>query len=328
MRKDKSRQVVRLGSVILASAIVAGGTVGYINVGSSNKQKAEFKAAMAAKDAELKRYQLTSRKGFVLTRSLDPGEKIQDADITLVDLPETSPADIVDTKEGLVGKFIKIGAKKDTQLTSSIVFEGKHLPDSARRVEVDFVSLPTRIEKTDYLDVQIVFPNGEMYKVLTKKTMEDLDKSAVMMFMDLDTEEQMLLDSALVDAYLNKAELRARQYIEPGVQKEPLVTYYPNNDVLRVMKSDPDILETARYQMAAEIRASLDARLRAAHAESGTRVGADLPDGSAVAKQKATIGATVSGNTANPATPAEGQDSGEPAGYEAPPEDPVDVGGN
>lgn len=329
-KKGKNLKSIALfGSIVIASGTISGVAIGNIYSKKLDKERSTYEAALQAKDNELKRYQLSSKKGFVLKKHLDAGDKITEEDVTMTDLPDFfAPGDMITEKDKVVGKIIKLTSEANTPLTAQMVYEDGPLDPTARRLEVDYVKLPIKLDVKDRIDVMIVFPNGEKYRVLSKKRMEDLDLLNSMMFVNLNIEENYLLTAALVDAYINKAEIMAEQYVEPEMQEEPIKTYMPNVDVLKVMKSDPYVKQDARYAIAEDVRKSLDARLAAMDPNDQHRIGADLPEGSAVSKRKATVGATIVGNGQNSATPTtdgaaapagEDPNNGMPAGYQPPP---------
>lgn len=322
--KMKKKGVAMTASVVALTVMVSAGSVSLIYNKTMSNQRAEYKAALASKDAELKRYQLSSVKGFALTKKLDAGDTVKEEDVTLIDMPQTVPSNVAATKEQVVGKVIKLTSEVNTLLTTSMLYDDGPLDDSLRKVELDYVRLPLRLDAKDVLDIRVVFPNGEDYRVLKKKRMQDVDTTAGLLFMNLTTEEILLMDSALVDAYIKNAEIYAVQYVEPEMQKEPILTYIPNTDVLKVIKADPDILELSRYQMAEEVRKALDARQAALAEGNKPRLGADLPAGSAVSKRKATVGATTNPSPSGSATPSETTtqegDSQQPEGFVPNPE--------
>lgn len=307
----------------LGVAILLGGTVISTVSIYSNKikdQRVQYEAIIQTKDNELQRYVLSSRKGFVLSKDLEAGDIVKEEDIQLIDIPDFfAPTDVIGDKESLVGKIVKINVKSQTPVTSNMVYAEGPIDPSLRKIEIDYARLPIKIGVKDVLDVRIIFPNGEDYLVLSKKKMTSLDVANQTMFVNLDIEEIHLMDSALVDAYIEKAEIYAVQYVEPEMQDEPPATYYPNLDVLKVIKSDPRIVNKARYAAADAVRKSLNLRLNAIDAADKIRIGASLPDGSAVAKRKSTIGAQITVSEENSATPTEEEESKYPAGY-VPPE--------
>lgn len=307
LRKGKQTKII----IMVASGVVFGGLVSGIFVGNhySNKVNAQqrtYEEALAAKDGELKRYQLSSKQGYVLVNHLDAGDKIKEEDVTLTDLPDFFvPTNVISDKDAIVGSIIKLTSEPQTPITDQMVRVDGRLDDSARKVELDYVRLPYKLAEKDILDIRILFPNGENYNILKKKKMTGVDIPASMMFMDLTIEEVYLMDSALVDAHLQKAEIYAAPYVEPELQESALESYIPNIAVLNVIKSDPAIIVSSRYSMAEDVRKSLEARLAAMPEENKHRLGADIPEGSAVGKRKAVVGATVVGGQTS-ATPQDG----------------------
>jgi hypothetical protein len=71
------------------------------------------------------------------------------------------------------------------------------------------------------------------------------------------------------------------------------VNYVPNLDVLKVIKSNPFIIDQAKWSLAEDLRKELEKRLEALEDEDNIRVGADAPSGSGVIKRKSEQGAAA-----------------------------------
>lgn len=295
--------VCSLGSGLLVSNM--------LNKRIVNEQQ-QYEEVIALKDSELNKYKLSSRQGYIVNVDrIEASTVIKEGDVLLTDIPDFfSPESVITNPDEIIGKTIKIGLTRNATVTKEMVYENGPLEDSVRKMELNYVFLPSRLTLNDTIDINLLFPNGEDYTVVSKKRMEDLDMASSMLFMNLNAEDRYLLDSALVDAYINNAEVYALPYADAEMQQKAVVSYIPNEAVLAVIKADPTIVDRARYAIANDIRKSMDARMEAFGANSAQRLRADLPQGSAVSKRQSTVGATVVGNTTAPATPA---DSSTPA---------------
>lgn len=315
-RINKTIAIAGISGVVVLGAAIGGTSKIYTS--KLQNQRAEFEMVLEQKDGELSKFKLSSRKGYVLVKDMKAGDTIKDGDVELTDLPDYFvPTDVINDPAQIIGKVIKLDSMAQTAVSSNMVYEEGQLDHTERKVEIDYVRLPIKLDPKDRIDVRIVFPNGEDYLVLSKKRMQSVDVLNQMLFLNLDIEEIHLMDSALVDAYLHKAEIYALQYVEPEMQDKAPTSYFPNLDVLKVIQSDPRIKDTARYQVGDVVRKSLEQRLKAIKEEDKYRLGADLPTGSAVSKRKTTTGAQITVTQENSATPPEGQgeESKYPAGY-------------
>lgn len=322
--KSSTKNFIVIGSVVVLSVAATGGANMYL----MKKQRVAYESVVADKEAQLERYRTSSKQAFVLNREVEAGQVITEADGTMTPVPDlNSPVDVIQTKEDVVGKVLKITVGAQTAVTENMVYAQGPLDPTVRKNEFNYVRLPIKIDKADTLDLRIVFPTGEDYRVLVKKKMTDVDAINSIMYMDTDEEELLLMQSALVDAYLHNAEIYAIQYVDGEMQEKPVTTYFPNANVQKIIQADPKIVDKARYAVADTIRKSLDQRLKALQDNEKVRVGAELPEGSAVSKQRSTVGAQVIISGENGATPTEQQDpEALPEGF-TPAGDSTSVGG-
>ena len=108
---------------------------------------------------------------FVLTRDVTAGEELT-ADMfreqrvqSAEDLSDAqSPA-----QEDLLGKRLKVSLTKGSALSADILYEGAPVADDERRVELRELDLPQTLRENEFVDVRIVFPNGEDYLVVGHK---------------------------------------------------------------------------------------------------------------------------------------------------------------
>jgi hypothetical protein len=255
-------------------------------------ERSEYEKQLVEEKGKLKIYETKTRMGWVLKNDKKAGEIIKESDVKQTSLPDYfTPLNITSTKEDVVGKVIKINALATTTLTSEMIYDNGVLDASERKEEVEYVKLPLRLKKDDTVDIRIVFPNGEDYIVIPKKKLDDVDINKQNVFYKGNEEEALMLQSALVDAYLNNAELYMKQYVEPEMQEIPIATYTPTIAVIAVIKSDPQIVNKAKWNLIDKVRKGLDERLEAIDPTESIRVGADIPSNSGVSKRKKGDGA-------------------------------------
>lgn len=256
-------------------------------------ERAAYEEQLKDKDKDMQRYLDQSQTAYVLISHKLAGEKVTEEDVIKENLPKfSSPDNLISEPKGVVGKYLKIDAMPGTALTQEMVRDQERLDPSERKEETEYIKLPLRLTKRDVVDIRIVFPNGEDYIIVGKKKLEDIDLANQYTFFNDTEEEAQLLQAALVDAYINKAELYMRQYVEPELQPEPIPNYVPNLDVLKVIKENPLIINQAKWSLAEELRKGLDKRLALIKPEDDIRVGAQMPSGSGVSERKKAVAAS------------------------------------
>lgn len=133
--------------------------------------------------------------------------------------------------------------------------------NSTREHEFTEIKLNTNLQKNDLIDVRIAFPNGESYVVLSKKELTQLALDNNGCYMNLNAEEQDRIQSAFVDAYVNKANLYSVKYLEAAIQEPSVVNYTPSTQVINLIEKDPNIVHTASKYLTESTRLDLEVRL-------------------------------------------------------------------
>lgn len=159
-----------------------------------------------------------------------------------------------------IGKTALITLKKDMPIFKNMITKNP-VSKSLREQEFTEINLSSNLEQGDLIDVRIVFPNGESYVVLSKKSIKQLaiDKNGC--YMDLDAEELDRIQGAFVDAYLNKATLYTVKYIESALQEASVVNYTPSIEVINLIENDPNIINISSDYLSESARNSLETRL-------------------------------------------------------------------
>ncbi|OXM15542.1 SAF domain-containing protein [Paenibacillus herberti] len=297
MAVRKSKKIKKIALLTGSLTVILTSGVWFASYRYYNAQLIEERVAyerqLAEQKEELARYMDQSRVAYVLLSPKAAGEEIGEEDIREEQIPEFStPLNAVTDPSLLIGKFLKIAAEPGTTLTAAMIRDMPVLDASERKEETEYIKLPLRLAQDSVVDIRIVFPNGEDYIVVGKKKLEDVDMANQYTFFNGSEEESLLLQAALVDAYVNKAELYMKEYVEPELQPAPIITYLPNKDVLKVIDKNPLIVDQAKWALAGELRAGLEDRLKKSEGDGQIRVGAEAPAGSGVSRRKASGGAT------------------------------------
>ena len=186
---------------------------------------------------------------LVLTRDATAGEELT-VDMIRVqrvqseeDLSAVQPVDPQD----LIGKRLKVSLTKGAALSADILYEGAPIADDERRVELRELELPQTLRENEFVDVRIVFPNGEDYLVVGHKRVYRIirDDAGEVLALQLRLLEEELLryQAACVDTKTYRdTRLYAVQYT--GEFQAAAQAYYPvNRAVFRLLQWDPNIVE-------------------------------------------------------------------------------------
>jgi len=148
----------------------------------------------------------------------------------------------------------KINLPAGTILTSDMVNTANTPSNDTRLVEYNMITLPTNVMVGTYIDVRMSAPSGQDYIVLANKVIQTLTGNTIGLY--LTNQEIITMNSAIVDAYINKASnLYAVQYVEPGMQTAT-VTYQPSAQAAALIAGDPNIVDTAKASFAASYSAN------------------------------------------------------------------------
>lgn len=185
-----------------------------------------------------------------------------------------SPEQYMDEND--FGKISPISLKAGVPVLKYMLLT-EQISHDIREEEFNMFFLQGNLQKDDFIDIRICFPNGEDYIVVSKKKVIEIDKKQNTIWAWLSEKEIITASSAIVDAYLNKGtKLYVVKYIEPAVQKQAKPTYPVNQHVISVIAGDPNIVDKAGIELAAQVRKALDGRLKALSPESLSSVGAGV----------------------------------------------------
>ncbi|TVX85621.1 SAF domain-containing protein [Paenibacillus agilis] len=206
--------------------------------------------------------QLGQRRNVsVLKQDVKAGQKITADMIQVLAVPKnTLPEDIL-PEEDVVGKHTKFNMLKNTTLLEPMLYKEGVTPNDLRIQELKVIMLPLELKKDDFVDVRIVFPDGQDFIVLSKKKVKNLSNGVVWHHMD--ETEILRMSSAIVDAYINDAQIYAIKYVDPYMQDEAIVTYPSNEKVLDLMQRDPNIVKEASVELEKRLRVRLEKDLNA-----------------------------------------------------------------
>lgn len=164
-------------------------------------------------------------------------EDLENTPIASTDIPSNTPI-----QTNMVG-YVKVD--KDT-----------------REAEISVANIMTSQQEYDTVDVRIMFPNGEDYTVLSKKSVNNLQYDNCIWTTYLNEEELVRLASATIDAYtIAGTYIYTTKYVETNIQEAAKPNYYVREESIALMSADPNILSLATNTVNAKARRDLEIRL-------------------------------------------------------------------
>lgn len=252
MRKQKA---------VLESALVAGMSVSlllssFFSVTKTNEIVANADANSYALEQQI---QSSVRAGYIPLTNIEMGQRITESLVTYSGVIISSVDQSKFISENDLGKVATVDIPAGMPIYTNMVSDT--VDNDIHERECSFIWLNTNLQEYDYVDVRILFPNGEDYVVCAKKSLYDMTLSMNNVFLWLTEEEILLLDSAIVDANMHNGKIYVTKYVKPEVQQASAVTYSPNSDVMRLIASDENIVERSEASLAVDARSRMDERL-------------------------------------------------------------------
>lgn len=143
----------------------------------------------------------------------------------------------------------KVTMKKNTLITTELLSKSDNVvQDDVRKQEYNMIVLPMDLETGDYIDIRVMFPNGQDFIVVSKKEVEiplvgEVDSDDTI-WVNLSEDEILHMSCAIIDsAQVKGAKMYATKYTEAGMQKAATPTYPINESTSKLLESDPNILE-------------------------------------------------------------------------------------
>lgn len=177
---------------------------------------------------------------------------------------DLAPAQAI-SREELLGKRAKLSMTKGSTITRDMIYEGDEIAQDERRMELSEPVLPKTLKENEFIDIRIVFPNGEDYVVVKHKRVyriiRDEDESVSAIQLRLLEQELLRYQAACVDVRSYRdTRLYALQYT--GEYQPAATEYYPvNAAVFTLMQWDPNIVELFVVDAESERRKLLELNL-------------------------------------------------------------------
>lgn len=253
MRIKKDLAICIGVSAVLLVGTIVGGLVWH------NKAMKKQEAALTKQiDINAQRLASASRSVYRAVSDIKKGTIIDDSLIeTVSDCISDESQDVFLTSDD-IGKEATINITAGQFLTKNMVTNP--LTQNWHETELDCINLSSNLKQYDYVDVRILLPNGLDYLVASKKCVRQIDLETNDVFLWLNEEEILLIDSALVDANINGGRLYTTRYAKPAIQKAHKVTYSPTSQIIELAKIDKNV-EKAKSALSKTARRRMEEKL-------------------------------------------------------------------
>lgn len=252
MRKSKIT-VLDVTVAITAAAVMSAAGYGILKCNEINAVNEQSIAALEQQIVS------NMRSGYVSMVDIKAGETVSESMLTYSTqlVSNVDQAYFMDASD--LGKVARTSIVAGMPIYKSNLSDEK--ADQLRERECAFIWLSSNLKDYDFVDVRILFPNGEDYVVAAKKAIYDTRIRVNDVFLQLTEEEIQLLDSAIVDANMHNAKIYVTKYTNPEIQEASVITYSPNSDVMRVIANDANIVKRSEAALSVDARAAMDKRM-------------------------------------------------------------------
>lgn len=254
MRKSK---VKILASILAVVAIILIAALAIIFIGK--KMMDEYKAQI-----DDMQYEMDSNKQivYVASKPIVKGEPIQDGVnvftqeiYTGLETESYMPAE-------LLGSIAVVDITENDPIMANMI-TSLTLTNDTREYEITTASLMTDQADFDYVDVRILFPNGEDFLVLAKKPVNNLNLEACVFTTYMNEDEILRMSSAIIDAFsITGTRIYTSRYVESNLQETAIPNYYVKAETIDLINKDPNITKMAEETLNLQARMDLESRLK------------------------------------------------------------------
>lgn len=254
-RSVNKTAVLTAVSAVLAAVLVA---VTVVSFKKSKEMRAENEAVQEQLNSQISR---NMRSGYVAMTNINQGDLLVDGVNVQYSTQIPSNVDAASfAASDVIGKEALLDISVGVPIMNTMVAE--ELPGKFTERECTFIHLSANLTEGDYVDVRVLFPNGEDYIVAAKKCIKKPVILSNLVYLWLTEEEINSLDAAVVDANLHSAKIYTVRYIRPEVQEANIATYQPNDSVIQLMQSNPNIVTESARALSVKARVDLEQRLQ------------------------------------------------------------------
>lgn len=253
MRKSKLKTLMTILIVVLLVLVVA---IAVIFMGKSTLDN--YKSQNAQQQAVIEENQQVV---YVASRDIKHNEAIQEGVNVMKQQIFTGLEASNYLNAQQLGSIALVDIPVQQPIMTSMVTANKISTDE-RQYEVSVCNLMVNQADYDVVDIRIMFPNGEDYLVIPKKTITGLNLESSIFDIQMTEDEIDRMSSAIVDAFTTTgAKLYVTKYVESSIQDAATPNYLVKPSVIDLINSDPNIISKAESTLNLAARESLDSRL-------------------------------------------------------------------
>jgi hypothetical protein len=257
MRRLMRRSTRQYIIVAIICILVIGGAAAAATLLSVNMFRLKYEAKLSAAVKELDK---NKRLVYKAITDIKTGDTISLDNVVMEEVYSSQPAEsFMGAFE--IGKAAVIDIPEGTLVVKSML-SNKDISSGLRELEYNTINISSNITCNDVVDVRILYPNGESFIVLSKKTIFNLTPETSTCCFWLSEEEILRMSAAIVDAGLYTGSgLMVTKYIEPTMQEASIITYTPSLHILSLIEEDPNIIGRCSQELARKVRKALENRL-------------------------------------------------------------------
>lgn len=199
------------------------------------------------------------RAGYIATTDIAMGDIISESNVTYSSTISSDVESSLLITASDLGKQALVNIASGTPVYTFEVSTGE-LKDVFER-ECNFIVLNGNTKENDFVDVRIMFPNGEDMLICSKKVIKSPMPTLASCYLWLTEADIDLLSAAIVDANYRGATIYITKYVDPGITGASFVTYQPPEDVITLMASNPNIVATSELQLSTAARRTMENRI-------------------------------------------------------------------
>lgn len=262
MKNKYIKVLLKYKAIILVIIVLALLITMFVMNRKHQKEVEDIKAAHQQQVAELNsQIAANSRTGYVALTDIYQGDILQDGvNVSLTPFIAGADQSIYATADCL-GKQAVVSIPVGTPITNNVI--APSTVEQLNERECTFIHLSANLLKGDFVDVRILFPNGESYIIVSKVSIQNPVILSNLVYLWMTEDEITRLDAAIVDANLHGAIIYTTKYIVPEIEPANIVTYQPNAAVISAMTNNPNIVQQAAEALSIQAREGIESRLKA-----------------------------------------------------------------
>lgn len=158
-----------------------------------------------------------TKQVVVLNKDIVQGQMISADMLSMVRVHNnTVPTGAILSTSQVSGQVAKFNIPARVPITENML-AAQILSADVREQEINTILMPSDLQEGNFVDIRIMFPNGTDYIVLAEKQVEKI--SGQTMWMKLSEYERLILNSSVVDSFLNGGtKLYCTKYADPEAQ--------------------------------------------------------------------------------------------------------------